>query len=64
MSQPRSINALPLAVMAIALLAGCTTNKDKLLPHGEETMMDVWQQGAPGGQAAQAADKCSMHGYN
>ncbi|AEK81737.1 TIGR03751 family conjugal transfer lipoprotein [Pseudomonas protegens] len=55
MSQPRSINALPLAVMAIALLAGCTTNKDKLLPHGEETMMDVWQEGAPGGASSSSS---------
>jgi len=38
--------------MAISILAGCTTNKDKLLPHGEETMMDVWQQGAPGGASS------------
>lgn len=26
------------------LLAACATHKDKLLPHGDKTMMDVWMQ--------------------
>ena len=35
--------------LVIALLgAGCSTNKDELLPHGDSTMMDVWNQGASG----------------
>lgn len=48
------IDALMLAT-ALAL-TGCATNKDKLLPHGDSTMMDIWNQqtggSAGGGQAA------------
>lgn len=44
-------------MLALALaLAGCATSKDKLLPHGDSTMMDIWNQqtggSAGGGQAA------------
>ncbi|MFH0056333.1 TIGR03751 family conjugal transfer lipoprotein [Pseudomonas aeruginosa] len=44
-------------VLTIAVLAGCATSKDKLLPHGDSTMMDVWQQNAGdgGGGAGQVA---------
>lgn len=42
--------------VAVAL-GGCATTKDKLLPHGDSTMMDIWNQqtggNAGGGQAAQ-----------
>jgi len=31
------------------LLLGCTTRKDKLLPHGEQSMLDVWNQETGGG---------------
>lgn len=38
-----------------AVLGGCATNKDELLPHGQHTMLDVWNQqtgeGAGGSQA-------------
>lgn len=37
------------AWLTIALLAsGCSTSKDEMLPHGEATMMDVWDQGTTG----------------
>ncbi|AMB86014.1 conjugal transfer protein [Pseudomonas agarici] len=37
------------AGLAIALLAsGCSTSKEEMLPHGENTMMDVWNQGTSG----------------
>ena len=37
------------AYIAISLIAsGCSTSKDELLPHGDSTMMDVWNQGASG----------------
>ncbi|HCI1918291.1 TIGR03751 family conjugal transfer lipoprotein [Aeromonas caviae] len=36
-------------VLTIAVLAGCATSKEKLLPHGDNTMMDVWQQNAGDG---------------
>src|SRR5690606_29644364 len=44
-------------VLTIAVLAGCATSKEKLLPHGDNTMMDVWQQNAGdgGGGAGQVA---------
>lgn len=42
--------------LAVAMLAGCATSKEKLLPHGDNTMMDVWQQNAgDGGGAGQTA---------
>lgn len=37
------------ACIVISLIAsGCSTSKDELLPHGDNTMMDVWDQGASG----------------
>ena len=44
-------------LLAVMVLGGCATSKDQLLPHGDSTMLDVWQQetggsGAAGGQAA------------
>lgn len=45
----RSIK-LAIAITALAsVLAGCSTTKDEMLPHGDETMMDVWMQGTGGG---------------
>ena len=45
-----------IAFLMAVVLGGCATNKDNLLPHGEYTMLDVWQQetggSAGGGQAA------------
>ena len=38
-----------LAITSFIMLAtGCSTSKDELLPHGDNTMMDVWDQGASG----------------
>ena len=43
-------------LLAVMMLGGCATSKDQLLPHGDSTMLDVWQQEAggsdAGGQAA------------
>jgi conjugative transfer region lipoprotein (TIGR03751 family) len=37
------------ACLAVALLStGCATSKEELLPHGDNTMMDVWKQGSTG----------------
>ncbi len=46
-----------LAALAVALtLTGCGTSKDKLLPHDDRTMMDIWTSetggSAQGGQTA------------
>ncbi len=49
------INALTV-LLAAATLAACATNKEKLLPHGDATMLDIWNQqtggSAGGGQSA------------
>jgi conjugative transfer region lipoprotein (TIGR03751 family) len=34
-------------------LAGCSTNKDKMLPHGDQTMLDVWNNGGSVGTQQQ-----------
>ena len=39
---PRSINTWPLILFAVLAITGCTTDKDKLLPHGQQTMVDIW----------------------
>jgi len=46
----------PLLIVAtLALLVGCATDKEKLLPHNGSTMLDVWDRetggSAGGGQA-------------
>lgn len=44
-----------LIVAALMALAGCATNKEKLLTHGGDTMLDIWNQetgGAAGGGRA------------
>ncbi|CAJ9897640.1 conjugative transfer region lipoprotein [Burkholderia pseudomallei] len=37
-----STNAIALGF--VALLAGCATTKDEVLPHGPATMLDIWNQ--------------------
>lgn len=37
------INALAILLVAAALSA-CATKKDKLLPHGDATMLDIWNR--------------------
>jgi conjugative transfer region lipoprotein (TIGR03751 family) len=49
MRQIWSDKALSLALVLLALTGGCTTNKDQLLPHGEHTMLDIWNQETGGG---------------
>ena len=43
-------------LLAATLLGGCATSKEKLLPHGDNTMLDIWHRetggGAGSGQAA------------
>jgi len=40
----------PLMLIAVAIaLAGCATSKDKLMPHGNQTMHDIWQHNADSG---------------
>lgn len=46
----------PMALAIVITLAGCGTSKDKLLPHDDQTMMDIWTNetggSARGGQNA------------
>jgi len=42
------IKPLMLAIAATALV-GCATSKDKLMPHGGQTMQDIWQHNADSG---------------
>lgn len=50
-----SLVGLSIALIFITL-GGCATTKEKLLPHGDRTMLDIWNRatgnGAGGGQAA------------
>ena len=34
-----------ICLVATALLAGCATHKEALLPHNGESMLDIWQRG-------------------
>ena len=44
------------AWLALAMLcSGCSTNKDELLPHGDTSMMDVWQQGTTGSSGSSSS---------
>ena len=36
------------ALLAATLVGGCATSKEKLLPHGDSTMLDIWQQETAG----------------
>jgi conjugative transfer region lipoprotein (TIGR03751 family) len=50
---PNWTNLLAVLLAAIALATlGCATSKDKLLPHGEHTMLDVWDQETGGGASS------------
>ena len=42
-----SIRAAAL-LCALVALDGCATHKEKILPHGDVTMLDIWNQNAAG----------------
>ncbi len=55
-------NLIKVATLTAAalVLSGCSTSKEKLLPHGDHTMMDIWQQNAgdgSGGATGRAAGR-------
>ena len=35
-------------LLSVLLLGGCATNSDKLLPHGDASMLDIWGQQTAG----------------
>lgn len=44
-----SLNWIKSALMsALLVLSGCATDPEKLLPHGDATMLDIWNQQAAG----------------
>ncbi|WP_397458521.1 TIGR03751 family conjugal transfer lipoprotein [Pseudomonas asplenii] len=44
-----SPNWISAGLLSITLLAGgCSTNQEELLPHGESTMLDIWEQQTDG----------------
>jgi len=43
----------------LALLAGCSTNKDELMPHGPQNMLDLWNQSA-GATGSSSANRLLM----
>ncbi|HCM5830636.1 TIGR03751 family conjugal transfer lipoprotein [Klebsiella pneumoniae] len=45
---PNWTNPISLTLMVL-LLAGCATKKEELLPHGDRTMQDIWQQASGNG---------------
>jgi conjugative transfer region lipoprotein (TIGR03751 family) len=40
----RSTPSALTAVVAAIVLVGCATNKEQLLPHGQATMLNIWEQ--------------------
>ncbi len=46
-----------LVVVAITALAGCATSKEKLLTHGGDTMLDIWNQETGGAAAGGRASR-------
>lgn len=43
-------NPLSSILISSLLLSGCSTNKDELLPHGDQTMLDLWNSSGRGSQ--------------
>ena len=56
---PRSINAWPLILISVLAFTGCTTDKDKLLPHGQQSMVDIWDTNT--GSAPQSPVERQLH---
>jgi conjugative transfer region lipoprotein (TIGR03751 family) len=40
------------AALCVTVLCSCTTSKERLLPYGDRTMLDVWQQETAGNAGA------------
>jgi conjugative transfer region lipoprotein (TIGR03751 family) len=47
-----NFTVVSVGVTLTLLATGCATRKEKLLPHGRETMLDVWTQNTAGSLAA------------
>lgn len=47
----------PLAVAVALAVSGCATKKEKMLPHDDTTMLDIWNQETGGGARASQNDR-------
>lgn len=47
-------------VLALAALAGCAARKEKLLPHSEATMLDIWDRDTGGSAAGERAGQALL----
>ena len=50
------LKRLGIGLACLSLLAGCATRKDTVLPHGNATMLDLWNQNSGGTVGAEAAN--------
>ncbi|MBU2655056.1 TIGR03751 family conjugal transfer lipoprotein [Acidomonas methanolica] len=46
-----------LAVSLLVVLGGCSASKDSVLPHGDSTMLDIWNQETDGGAGGSQASR-------
>lgn len=46
-----------LLVTVVTIVAGCATSKEELMPHGDRSMQDIWQQAAGEGGSGQAGGR-------
>lgn len=56
----RRISTSAMIISCVALLAGCATTKDTVLPHGDATMLDIWHQQTGGAAGAAQATRQVM----
>lgn len=56
------INKTFTAAAVCVALAGCATNSEELLPHGDATMKDLWKEGtSTGGDSSERAGATSVN---
>ncbi len=46
MRQCKHLAALAVAGLTALMLSGCSTSKDEMLPPGDSTMLELWNNGA------------------
>ena len=56
----RRILTSEVVAACLALLCGCATTKERVLPHGDATMLDIWDQQTGGAAGAAQATRQLM----
>ncbi|MDD2052773.1 TIGR03751 family conjugal transfer lipoprotein [Pseudomonas putida] len=46
----KALNPLGWILISTALITACSTDKDRLLPHGDQSMLDLWRNNGSGTQ--------------